>query len=308
MSESDDPYSDTHTSVDCPTGLVPQGIITSGWFIPNTDQELIKNILMDYGAMATNMYYTGSSFNSIDNTYYYSGSSGTNHAVTLVGWDDTKVTAGGTGVWIIKNSWGPGWGEDGYFYVAYQDTKINTTLVLFRDYIDYNPDHTVSTYSESGRVASLGYGSTQADALCKFTASENIQLTRVGTWTTYPGAVLNIEIYDAFDGTSTLTGLLGSVLNETCTYSGYHSFVLPASIFISEGNDYYIKVNYLTTGYNYPIPVETAFSGYNTPVFETGKCWTKSAAGIYWNSADGDRIDLCIYAYTTAICYFAQWW
>jgi len=32
-----------------------------------------------------------------------------NHAVLLVGWDERY--------WIIKNSWGSGWGIDGYLYL-----------------------------------------------------------------------------------------------------------------------------------------------------------------------------------------------
>jgi len=39
-----------------------------------------------------------------------------NHAVTIVGWDDTL---GPNGAWIMKNSWGTGWGENGFAYVAY---------------------------------------------------------------------------------------------------------------------------------------------------------------------------------------------
>lgn len=35
------------------------------------------------------------------------------HAITCVGYNDTK------GVWIMKNSWGAGWGDKGYFYLPY---------------------------------------------------------------------------------------------------------------------------------------------------------------------------------------------
>ena len=36
-----------------------------------------------------------------------------NHCIVVVGWNDTE------GCWIVKNSWGTGWGEDGYGRVEY---------------------------------------------------------------------------------------------------------------------------------------------------------------------------------------------
>jgi C1A family cysteine protease len=40
------------------------------------------------------------------------------HCVSVIGWDDSQ------GCWICKNSWGTGWGENGYFRIAYGDSFI----------------------------------------------------------------------------------------------------------------------------------------------------------------------------------------
>ena len=39
------------------------------------------------------------------------------HAVTAVGYDDTKE------VFIVRNSWGNDWGDKGYFYMPYAYIK-----------------------------------------------------------------------------------------------------------------------------------------------------------------------------------------
>lgn len=40
------------------------------------------------------------------------------HAVTVVGYDDAEK------VLIVKNSWGPAWGDQGYFYLPYEYVKL----------------------------------------------------------------------------------------------------------------------------------------------------------------------------------------
>ena len=95
-----------------------------------TDNANIKKAIMKYGAVASGLYNDESCLNKDKASYYYNGNQITNHAVTIVGWDDTysrynfNNLPAGNGAWICKNSWGPNWGNNGYFYVSYYDTKL----------------------------------------------------------------------------------------------------------------------------------------------------------------------------------------
>ncbi len=100
-----------------------------------TDNDAIKRAIMDYGAVATCVYWSSSYIKDKKN-YYYSGTASSNHAVTIIGWDDNysrnnfnKVNSElpkGNGAWIVKNSWGTNSGDSGYFYVSYYDSKLAT--------------------------------------------------------------------------------------------------------------------------------------------------------------------------------------
>lgn len=80
--------------------------------------EKLKMVLCQYGPLAvavrvTRLFqaYTSGVFNERDKGEV-------NHGVTLIGWDDYKRA------WLIKNSWGTGWGEKGYMWIAYNSNKI----------------------------------------------------------------------------------------------------------------------------------------------------------------------------------------
>jgi hypothetical protein len=54
----------------------------------------------------------------------------TNHLILIVGWDDRAC--GNTGAWIIKNSWGPTWGQQGFGYVKWGACSIGSSVTALR--------------------------------------------------------------------------------------------------------------------------------------------------------------------------------
>ena len=100
-------------------------------FLPRmsyTDNDGIKEAIVKYGAVVTSMYYSDAYLANDKVSYYVNvGNLQTNHDVSIVGWDDNyskekfKTTPPGDGAFIVRNSWGPDWGENGYFYVSYYD-------------------------------------------------------------------------------------------------------------------------------------------------------------------------------------------
>jgi C1A family cysteine protease len=94
---------------------------------PNADRpsnDDLKRGLLQYGALVIG-YYVGDAFQNTsiatENEVFDVDEGGQpNHAITLIGWDDSK------GAWLIKNSWGTGWGAAGFMWIKYGINGIGT--------------------------------------------------------------------------------------------------------------------------------------------------------------------------------------
>jgi hypothetical protein len=89
----------------------------------------LKSALVEYGPLAATIktdycfsIYKSGVFNGQNN-------SSVNHVLMLVGWDDAKEA------WLVKNSWGKDWGEDGYAWIKYGSNNIG----LFAAWIQPSP-------------------------------------------------------------------------------------------------------------------------------------------------------------------------
>jgi len=104
----------------------------TAWYrIPCGDVQAIKSALITYGVLDAAVLVT-SAFQAYSGGVYTDGNTecdpdlcyytATNHCIALVGWQDTS--AAGDGYWILRNSWGPEWGEDGYMRIAYRSAHV----------------------------------------------------------------------------------------------------------------------------------------------------------------------------------------
>ncbi|HKL37936.1 MAG TPA: C1 family peptidase, partial [Bacteroidales bacterium] len=302
MSEADDPYSGAEDN-SCPSGLTPVAYVWDVWWA-DTSRASLKQALMDYGALYASIYMHQLSYEDVNHTYFYDGpgdesDGGGGHGVVLVGWDDQKVTAAGEpGAWIVKNSWGDAWGESGFFYMSYADSVGFNSVGFLPERLDYDPNITISGYDKLGWVTSVGYSDGEDYALVRMVPSADQQVQHVGTYADMPGAIIDIEVYDDFDG-DTLTNLLGSIPDQICSHYGHHVFDLAEPFDIAAGNDYYIRVKY-HTGTDYPIPMERYIGEYasDVEISDSGYCWV-SNEGEHWLPLGKGLLeyDVCVKAY-----------
>jgi len=97
--------------------------ITDYYAIFSSSRKERKSKLIDKGPL-----YTQIDIEKWDpGTYTCAEGGEANHAVVIVGYDDTE------GVWIVRNSWGADWEDGGYFKVAYGKCFIEDYLAIFVD-------------------------------------------------------------------------------------------------------------------------------------------------------------------------------
>ncbi len=313
--EAADPYhdwDDLPDPIDSPVKHVQEVL-----FLPMrtdaTDNDIVKQAIMTYGAVTMSFFYGDSYYNGVTHAYYYDGTNDANHEVAIVGWDDNydrinfATAPSENGAFIVKNSWGTGWGEAGYFYMSYYDTQVgmntngSTDLAVLENAESTANYSNVYQYDPLGWVGSIGYSNTTAWLANVFTATGAEQLRAVSFYTASADSSYEIYVYRNPPTGTPIGGSSVSSTNGTITYPGYHTVALSTPVLLTDGQTFSVVIKLTTPDYNWPIPIEYAKPGYSSGATVSAGQSYISPNGTAWEdgtTAWSYPFNVCIKAFT----------
>jgi PKD repeat protein/C1A family cysteine protease len=259
VSEQTDPYPAGTWNYTSPAGPVEKNIYEIHW-LPDknssSDLNAIKNSVMNYGALSTT-YYENKAWNTTFNSYFYPNATTINHGVVIAGWDDTFSRLNftspppGDGAFLIKNSWGTGFGDGGYGWISYHDANLGkyNTMYFGSDSSGYTD---IYQHDLAGPNTAAQWGNlTDVWEASRYTVQNTGSLSAIGFYTTDNPTRYNLTVYRN-PSSGPVNGEVVYTANGTYPIAGYHVINLtpPAefvksdicSIVINLMNDDYYKI------------------------------------------------------------------
>ena len=214
---------------------------------PETNNSEIKLAIMKYGAVGGSYYAEYGSegfYDPVRASQYTNESKTSNHVITIVGWDDHYskdnflIAPPGDGAWIVKNSWGTQFGDNGYLYISYYDktflsqTEINdyAMAILTENTVSYNKNYQYD-YIWNGQFIELPESTTFANV---FKAADDDLLAAVGTYFNGGGEDYAVYIY--------VNQELKLVQYGISPYCGYHTIKLNEYVPIKKGDVFSVAI------------------------------------------------------------------
>ena len=221
--------------------------------------QAVKALIKEYGIVMWSYYDDDACYNSATKAYYNNSvSKQTNHAITVVGWDDNfsasnfNTAPSANGAWIVRNSWGTSFGEQGYFYISYEDTSLgcgNAAAVMIADLAgDYDNNY----FHTNTLCDTWEYGTKVAQVYqIKGQKSDQERISAVSFMLFDANAEYSIQLYKNPDTENGIvsnpesgTALLTTPITGTASYQGVYTVDLPTSVVVEKDDAISIVITF----------------------------------------------------------------
>ena len=236
-------------------------ILTGCDFIPYSDIDTVKQAIYENGAVTGSYRHDPSYYSTSD--YWYASepvaeycpasvSTTTNHAITVIGWDDNysadnftgSYKPSNNGAWICKNSWSSNWSKDGIFYISYEDGPLSNGTAYSHKYSKAS-EYTYNYHYDGGVTSTYRSVANEANI---YTATSAQKLKAVGFFTRTANYIATISVYKNCTPGNPISGELVSIVeDELVPCAGYHTVLLEDEVLLSEGDVFSVVINYEET-------------------------------------------------------------
>ncbi|MBR3760930.1 MAG: hypothetical protein IKK47_08105 [Ruminococcus sp.] len=194
------------------------------------------------------------------------------HAVTICGWDDNfpaskfRNSPAGNGGWLVKNSWGSHFGEEGYLWISYYDKSlVDFAIFDLGDKENYDNIHQHDTFVYTNTMsAHIDASPTLPSYMANiFTSASGEEIGAISTYFTTVGTEYEVTVYSGLkDPSDPTSGTEKTVASGVSSFTGYETIDFDESVWVESG-DFSVVVKLFCPDTPYVIPVETSLYAEN---------------------------------------------
>lgn len=304
--EKDDPYGDGKAE----NGLKAIRHVQEAMIIPPKDYTGIKRAILLYGGVQSSLYINDRNKLKYDNFYndktfaYYNNSDKKiNHDVVIVGWDDNypksnfKITPKDNGAFIVKNSYGKDFGEDGYFYISYFDKRIGESNIVYSRIDGANNYNNIYQSDWLGWIGRIGYGKETAYFANVYERKHKEEILKaVSFYATDKNSRYEIYVVPNYNDKEDFNDKI-FVTRGFLDYMGYYTIDLNS---IKVGESFAVIVKMTTPNSSFPVAAEyyKDVSWLNSVIINDGEGYM-SYDGKKWEDTESTlKSNVCLKAFT----------
>jgi C1A family cysteine protease len=271
------------------------------------DNDAVKWAVQTYGAVdvaaAFHAQEERRNWNPETNAYCGETTGPPNHHLLIVGWDDAYPRSDflrrppGDGAFLVKNSWGPDFGDRGFLWISYYDAGFGQAMAVFCGVEGARAHDAVYQYDALGRSGWIAVtdGAESGWYADRFVCVGSGDLSAVAFYTPVTGTSYEVRVASSLRSVAAVEPAAAG----TAAVAGYHTVRLERPVRVTAGASFVVAVKVTSPGWTRPVPVERP-SSLIAPRARPGQSFV-SADGASWTDLTQrtglSRASVCLKAF-----------